>query len=142
MKRSVIFLQLVIVLIGLSVLAFLLIEPHFEGRNANATAFQIYFNDPFLVYAYIASLPFFTILFQTNRLLNSIRRTEELPAKAFQTIKRCSFAIILFAFGGAFWIMQSQSDDKPPAFILAFIISLFAVIVMVLASKFERFKTR
>ena len=39
-----------------------------------------------------------------------------------------------------FWIMQSQSDDKPPAFILAFIISLFAVIVMVLASKFERFK--
>ena len=38
MKRSsTIFLQVVIVLIGIGALALLLWEPHIEGRNAHAT---------------------------------------------------------------------------------------------------------
>jgi hypothetical protein len=52
------FLQVVIVLIGIGVLAFMLWEPHVEGRNAHATVFEIYFHDPFLAYAYIGSIPF------------------------------------------------------------------------------------
>lgn len=48
-----------IVLFGVAALTFLLWEPHLEGRNVHATVYQIYFNDPFLAYAYIASLPFF-----------------------------------------------------------------------------------
>jgi hypothetical protein len=42
-----IFLQAVIVLIGIGALALMLWEPHIEGRNAHATLFEIYFNDPF-----------------------------------------------------------------------------------------------
>ncbi|MEK7514868.1 MAG: hypothetical protein AAB608_00605 [Patescibacteria group bacterium] len=61
------FLKAAIVLIGIGALAFLLIEPHFEGRNVNATLFEIYFRDPFLAYAYIASIPF-------HSSLRSIRR--------------------------------------------------------------------
>ena len=54
MKRSsTIFLQVVIVLIGIGALALMLWEPHIEGRNAHATLFEIYFKDPFLAYAYI-----------------------------------------------------------------------------------------
>ena len=40
MKRgSTIFLQAVIVLIGVGALALMLWEPHIEGRNVNATTF-------------------------------------------------------------------------------------------------------
>ena len=44
---------------GIGALAFLLWEPHLEGRNANATPYELYFNDPFLAYAYVASVSFF-----------------------------------------------------------------------------------
>jgi hypothetical protein len=59
MKRSsALFLQAAIVLIGIGALAFLLWEPHIEGRNAHATTFEIYFKDPFLAYVYVGSIPF------------------------------------------------------------------------------------
>ena len=51
MKRgSTIFVQVVIALLGVGVLALLLWEPQVEGRNVNATLFEIYFKDPFLAY--------------------------------------------------------------------------------------------
>ncbi|MCA9152983.1 MAG: hypothetical protein KDA92_26955, partial [Planctomycetales bacterium] len=66
MKRSsIIFLQIVIVMIGLAALVFLLWEPQVEGRNKDATQFQIYFQDPFLALVYIGSIPFFAALYQT-----------------------------------------------------------------------------
>ena len=64
-----IFLQVVIVLIGIGALALMLWEPHIEGRNAHATLFEIYFKDPFLAYAYIASIPFFVALYQAFKVL-------------------------------------------------------------------------
>jgi len=70
MKRSsTAFLQTVIVLIGVGALALMLWEPHVEGRNAHATPFEIYFKDPFLAYAYIASIPFFAALYQAFKVL-------------------------------------------------------------------------
>ena len=93
MKRSsTIFLQAVIVLIGVGALAVLLWEPRIEGRNAHATNFEIYFKDPFLAYAYIASIPFFVALYQAFRLLGYMRRNEVFSprsVKALRTIKRC-----------------------------------------------------
>ena len=75
-KRSLviptIFLQAVIVLIGIGALALMLWEPHIEGRNAHATFFEIYFKDPFLAYAYLASIPFFVALYQVFKVLGYI----------------------------------------------------------------------
>ena len=60
MKRgSTIFLQALILLLGVGVLALLLWEPQVEGRNVHATQFEIYFKDPFLAYIYLAFVPFF-----------------------------------------------------------------------------------
>lgn len=42
---------MVVVLGGIGALAFMLWEPHLEGRNAHAGLFEIYFKDPFLAYA-------------------------------------------------------------------------------------------
>lgn len=71
-KISILFLQVVVVLIGLGILALMLWEPHLEGRNLHATPFEIYFKDPFLMYAYIASISFFMGLYQVFKLLGYI----------------------------------------------------------------------
>src|SRR6266576_3514671 len=100
MKRgSTIFLQVVIALLGVGVFALLLWEPNLEGRNVNATLFEIYFKDPFLAYAYIGSIPFFVGLYQALKFLGYIRRNEIFSprsVRALGTIKYCALAIIGF----------------------------------------------
>src|SRR4029077_17309346 len=94
-----IFLQTEIVLIGIGTLALLLWEPHIEGRNAHATLFQIYFNDPFLAYAYIASVVFFVALYQAFNVVGYARQNKifsQASIKALRTIKFCAVVIIGF----------------------------------------------
>lgn len=70
MRRiSTALLQGVIVLIGLGAFGFMLWEPRLEGRNSHATNFEIYFEDPFLAYAYVASIPFFVALYRAFELV-------------------------------------------------------------------------
>ena len=79
MKRiSILCLQAAVILVGVGALVFLLGEPHLEGRNVGATAFEIYFKDPFLAYAYLSSIPFFVALFQAFRVLGLVGRGESL----------------------------------------------------------------
>src|SRR5262249_9421525 len=96
MKRSsTAFLQMVIVLIGIGALAIMLLEPRVEGRNAHATNFEIYFKDPFLAYAYIASIPFFVALYQGFKVLGYAgqnRVFSQAAVKALRTIKFCAIA--------------------------------------------------
>src|SRR5437016_1651076 len=120
MKRSsTIFLQVVIVLIGIGALAFMLREPHIEGRNAHVTLFEIYFKDPFLAYAYIASIPFFVALYQAFKVLGYVRQNQtfsQATVKALRTIKYCAIAIIGFVVVGVtgriktshLWAVQNQ----------------------------------
>src|SRR3954466_13804412 len=95
-RSSTIFLQVVIVLIGIGALAFMLWEPHLEGRNVHATTFQIYFKDPFLACAYLASIPFFVALYQAFKVLGYIGRNKAASRetlKALRVIKLCASAM-------------------------------------------------
>src|SRR5215207_6675469 len=117
MKRSsTAFLQAVIVLVGVGALALMLWEPHVEGRNAHATPFEIYFKDPFLAYAYVASIPFFTALYQAFKLLGYAGRNDvfsQAAVKGLRTIKYCALAIIGFvAVGEIFLLFGNDSDDR------------------------------
>src|SRR5215208_5401160 len=116
MKRSsTAFLQTVIVLIGIGALALLLWEPHLEGRNAHATPFEIYFKDPFLAYAYIASIPFFVALYQAFKVLGYAGKNKvfsQAAVKALRTIKYCAISIIGFVAVGEIFIMLNGSDDR------------------------------
>jgi hypothetical protein len=142
MKRSLtIFLQTVIVLIGVGALAVMLWEPHIEGRNVHATAFEIYFKDPFLAYAYVASIAFFAALYHAFRLLGYIGRNEvfsQPSVKALRTIKLCGVMIIGFVAGGLFWIMLNDSDDRAGGVFMATIIAFGSLIVTAAAAVFER----
>ncbi|HPN67353.1 MAG TPA: DUF2975 domain-containing protein [bacterium] len=140
MKRnSVVFLQTVVILIGICTLAFMLWEPQIEGRNAHATLLAIYFQDPFLTYIYISSLPFFLALYQTIKILGHIGRnnifTQE-NSKALQTVKYCALTIIGLAMVGEIFIKLGHSDDRAGGVAMGLFVIFFSVIVATLADVF------
>src|SRR5215217_3688591 len=113
-RSSAAFLQAVIVLIAIAALALMLWEPHLEGRNAHATPFEIYFKDPFLAYAYVASIPFFAALYQAFKVLGYARQDKvfyQSAVNALRTIKFCALAVIGFVAVGEIIIMLHTSDD-------------------------------
>jgi hypothetical protein len=129
------------VLIGIGALALMLWEPHIEGRNAHATLFQIYFNDPFLAYAYVASLSFFTGVYQAFRLLGYARQnTLFSPAavKALRTIKLCALALIGFVAGGEIIILLNTSDDRAGGVFMGLLIAFGATVTAAAAAMSER----
>ncbi len=140
-RSATIFLQVVIVLIGIGALAILLFEPHVEGRNAHSTLFQIYFNDPFLAYAYVASIPFFMALYQAFKLLGYAGRNQVFsPAavKTLRTIKYCSIAVIGFVAGAEIFILLNAEEDKPGGFFIGIIITFGSIVIAAAAAMFER----
>ena len=143
MKRTVtIFLQVVIVLIGIGTLTFMLWEPHIEGRNVDATLFQIYFNDPFLAYAYIASISFFVALYQIFNVLGYLRHDKifsQASMKALQKIKYCAIVIIGFVVVSVIFMypMLGDQEDQP----VGTVMRIFVVVVsIVIATSAEIFK--
>jgi hypothetical protein len=73
MKRiSIVFLQTIVVFIGIGALALLLWEPQIEGVNAHATNYEIYFKDPFLALVYAGAIPFFVALYQAFKVLGYV----------------------------------------------------------------------
>ena len=140
-RSSTAFLQVVIVFVGLGALALLLWEPHLEGRNKNATAFQIYFNDPFLAYVYFASIPFFVALYQAFKVLGYAGRNDvfsQAAVNALRTIKWCAIAIIGFVAGAAIIIMSHGEEDGAGAVAMCIFVAFGAVVVATAAATFQR----
>jgi len=144
MKRSsTIFLQVVIVLIGIGALGLMLWEPHIEGRNAHATLFEIYLKDPFLAYAYIASIPFFMALYQAFKVLGYVRQNKtfsQATVKALWTIKYCAIAIIGFVAVSVIFMypMFGDKDDRPAGVFMRILITFPSIVIATTAAMFER----
>ena len=143
MKRnSTIFLQIVIVLIGIGALALLLWEPHTEGRNAHATNFEIYFKDPFLVLVYIGSIPFFVALYQAFKVLGYAAQNQvfsQAAVKALRTIKVCALAIIGFVVVEEIFIMLNHgSDDAAGGVFMGVLFTFISIVIATAAAMFER----
>ena len=142
MKRSsTIFLQVVVVFIGIGALALMLWEPHIEGRNAHATLFQIYFKDPFLAYAYMASIPFFMALYQAFQVLGCVRQNKvfsQATVNSLRTIKYCAIAIIGFVAVGVIFMMFGDSEDRPAGVFMRILIAFPSIVIATAAALFER----
>jgi len=143
MKRgSTIFLQMVIVLIGIGALALLLWEPRIEGRNVHATNFEIYFKDPFLALVYMGSIPFFVALYQAIKVLGYVGQNKVFsPAavKALQTIKFCALTIVGFVVVEEIIIMLNHgSDDAAGGVFVGVIITFGSIVIAAAAAMFER----
>src|SRR4051794_17654214 len=143
MKRSsTIFLQVVVVLIGIGALALLLWEPQVEGVNAHATNFEIYFKDPFLALVYIGSIPFFVALYQAFKLLGYAGQNKVFsPAavNALRTIKYCAIAIIGFVAVEEFFIMLNHASDDPAGGVfVGLLITFGSIVIATAAGMFQR----
>lgn len=140
-RSSTVFLQCVIVLIGLAALALMLWEPHLEGRNAHATVWQVYFADPFLAYVYLGSIPFFVALYQGFKVLGyagSRQVFSQAGLKALRTIKYCAIALFGFVLGAVIIILLTESDDRAGGVVMGGVIAFGAAVMATIAATFER----
>ena len=97
MKRiSIVFLQAVIVLIGIVTLTLLIWTPLTEGRATNLDVFSIYF-DPFILYVYVASIAFFVILYNAFMLLNYIGQQRVFSSSAIKNLRRIKYCAIVLS---------------------------------------------
>ncbi|TCK24563.1 DUF2975 family protein [Pseudonocardia endophytica] len=137
------FLQVVVVLVALGAAALMLWEPHVEGRNAHATTFQIYFNDPFLAYAYVASIALFVALYQAFRLLGYAgqgRMFTPVAVRALRIIRYCALALIVFIGAEevyAFVVVRGR-DDIAGGVALGLVMMFLCVVAAAAAAVFER----
>jgi len=138
---ATVFLRGVLVLIGIGALAFLLWEPQAEGVNAHHTLFQTYFQDPFIAFIYIASVPFFVGIYQAIKLLSFVGRNKEFTPQAVKSvriIKYCAIAILGFVVACEIVIVSHESDDHAGGVMMGAFIFFCSVVVATAMTVLER----
>jgi hypothetical protein len=143
MKRiSTVFLQAVIVLIGILALVILAWFPLIEGRATNLDLFSIYF-DPFILYGYAASIAFFVALYKAFRLLGYIGQNKVFSSSSVKTLKSIKYCAIVLAvlivMAGLFIKLSHNKDDDPAGFLAMCIVTTFVTVTIATAAAiFER----
>src|SRR3989344_4781932 len=116
-RSSTFFLKLVLCFIAIIVLAGLIWFPQTEGRAANLDLISIY-TDPFIIYIYIGSIPFFAGLYQAYKLLGLIEKNKAFSQSAVNTLRNMKFAslaLIGFITLALFHIRFAAPGDDDPA---------------------------
>lgn len=135
-KGSTLFLKLVILLIGIVALICLLWFPQTEGRAANLDLISIH-TDPFIIYIYIGSTPFFIGLYQAFKLLNFIDAGKAFSQGAVNTLRDMKFAslsLIGFITLAEVYIRFAAVGDDPAGPTALGILASFAVAVIATAA--------
>lgn len=143
-KGLVVFLQVAVAALGIGILGLMLWEPHLEGRNVNATFFEIYFTDPFLAFAYLGSIPFFVALYKIVKVLgyagqNKLSSPEAISA--LKTIKYCALTTAGAIVAADIFLMisaRSSGEDADGAIMLGIIATFICVVIAATASKFRK----
>jgi hypothetical protein len=134
---SIVFLQAVIVLIGMVALAVLLWFPLTEGRATNLDMVSIY-SDPFILYGYAASITFFVALYKAFRLLGYIGQNKVFSSSAVKMLKSIKYCAIVLCISivvaGLFIRFSHNEDDDPAGFIAMCIVTTFVTIVVATAA--------
>lgn len=108
----------------------------------NATVFEIYFKDPFLACAYIASVPFFVALYQTFTLLKHVRQDKIFSldsVRALRTIKFCAISLVasIMAAEAYFFIFRRGKDDIAGGVAVGLFLMFVSAIIAAIADVFE-----
>jgi hypothetical protein len=142
MKRSsTLFLKVVLVCIAIGVLAGMLWFPQTEGRAANLDLVSIY-SDPFILYIYLGSIPFFVGLYQAFKLLNFIDANKAFSQGAVNTLKHmrlASLSLIGFIAVALLYIrFFVHGDDPAGPTALGILASFAAVVIATAAAVFQK----
>lgn len=130
------FLQAVIVLVGIAALAVLILFPLTEGRAVNLDLFSIY-ADPFILYAYGTSVLFFVALYNVFRLLGYIRQDKIFSTsslRALKNIRHCAALFgVLIVVAGLYIKLSHDANDDPAGFLAICAMTALAAVVVVAA---------
>jgi hypothetical protein len=122
------------------VLAWILVFPQLEGRAKSLDLISIY-SDPFIIYGYIASIPFFVGLYQAFKLLNFIDANKAFSRDAVNTLKNMKFAslsLIGFIAVAVLYIrFFAHGDDPAGPTTLGILASFAAAVVATAAAVFQ-----
>jgi len=134
MKRTtLIFLQSLIIIFGIVILSFLIRVPLTEGRAVNLDLYHIY-TDPFILFGYIASIPFFIALYKGFKILGYYGQNKIFSLIAVRELKIIKYCAILFSIlilsAGIFIILFHNVEDDPAGFISLCILTTFLSIVV------------
>ncbi len=143
MKQTVLrFVQGCIILIGIGSIALMLWEPHLEGRNVHSSVWQIYFEDPFLAFVYIASIPYFFALFHLYKLIGNLRQGAFISGTSLtsiRTIRYCTLSLVgsdIIALISLF--VFQQEDDITGGVAIGLFLLLFFTGVSIFSTSMER----
>jgi len=137
-----VFLKIIILIIALLALAGLIRFPLTEGRATSLDLFSIYW-DPFIVYMYVASIPFFVALYQAFKLLGYIGENKVFSlnsVKALRTIKYCAITGIGFIVVGEVCLIITQhgKDDMAGPIALGIFTTFVSIVIATAAAVFEK----
>jgi hypothetical protein len=137
MKRgSTFFLKLVLFIIASATVIGMIRFPQTEGRAENLDLIGIY-SDPFILYIYLASIPFFVGLYQAFKLLHLIDENQAFSQKAVDTLRNMKFAAIsligLISIALIFIRFFAHGEDSAGPTTIG-IIATFAVAVIATAA--------
>jgi len=148
-RASTFFLKVILCLIAIGALASMIWFPQAEGRAVHLGLISIY-TDPFILYLYVASIPFFWGLWQAFKLANLIDANKTFSQGAIHTLKNIKFAslsLIGFIAGAILYIRFFVQGDDPAgptmlgiSMILAF--GLIAIAATVLIKSFSKSSRR
>lgn len=140
-RGSTLLLKMVLILIGTGILVGMLWFPLTEGRAANLDLISVY-KDPFIIYIYIGSAPFFIGLYQAFKLLNFIDANKAFSQGAVNTLKNMKYAsitLIGFIALALFYIRFAAAGDDPAGpTMLGISISLALAVVATAAGVFQK----
>ncbi len=115
--------------------------PTTEGRAEHLDLLSIY-TDPFIIYGYIATIPFFVALYKAFKLLGYIGHNKTFSQSALKVLHSIQYcAIVLIGFiilAGIYIRIFHDKEDDPAGFMsLCMISSLIATTVAMAAAVFK-----
>lgn len=144
MKNTTIsILKTIVLLATTGAIIFMIIFPQTEGRAVNLDIISIY-TDLFIIYIYIASIPFFIAIRQIIRLLGlagdgNIFSSES--AKTVRNIRYCAIASEIFIIIGISYIFvnsKSTDNDGAGAIMFGLVLMLVTSSIMVASIYFQK----
>lgn len=134
MKRSLTFLKVAIILIGVLTLGLCLFWlPRLANSTGELNPELVHLKFPVLLGVYLTTIPFFLALFQGIKLLELIKLEEgftNLSVSALEKIERCAVTISLIYIIGIIYLISENAFHPGIALIVLGIIFITIVIAV------------
>lgn len=141
-RISVLHLQAVILMVCIAALYIMIRIPLTEGRAENLDLFRIY-TDPFILYGYVSSIPFFVALYHAFKLLGYVGQNKLFTLhsiRAIRSIKYCAIILsILVVMAGLYIRMFHDKEDDPAGFLaMCIVITMISIAVAIAAAVLDK----